>query len=716
MGIIGSIRKHSWIAVAIVGIAIIAFILGDLTKNRSGIPDVGKVDGAVLTSQRFNELVQEMENNYKMQMQTTQVPADAEMQIREQVWQNFVNETLLGEQTDKMGLQVSAAEVNDMFTGTFVHPYLSQIPAFCDPQTHQYDTRRVAQIMADFDRIDTASRRALLEVEQYVKRDRLQQKYSGIIAAGFYMPKAIANQVASYGAEATNLRLAMVPLQSVADEETPLTDADYQEYYNKHKADFKVSRFTQGMADEIRNLKFVAFPVNPTQQDLMDIQADVEKVWAEFQTIPDDEVAFFVNAESDRSYDSTYVKAESFKAPFDEMIAASSAGNMLAPVMAGDEWMMAKVISSAVRPDSLRASTIYILNSNAGGNITRSNDQAKQLADSVLALLNAGRMTFEQAVEQFSDDPQKGETKGDMKWQLDGGYGFLNEKIVNTPVGGTFLFEHPQGVGYFVVKVTDKTPASKKYRVALITREIAPSNNTNRAVYNDALSFAGANRTVKEFEDAVQKDNLQWRDAQIIKMSDNLAGIRNARSVVQWAFDEKTEVGTVANQVYDCDGMFIVPALVSTSKNGYLTLEQVRQTPGFGIERQILNEKKGDLLMARAEEAVKVGGDINSIATKLNVAVDTLEGVSFADYYLGRFGMEPKVQAVATAAKSGIAGPVKGANGVYVLQVDGKSPREAVNADMVKAQLEQGYGSKMRSVTHVLKENAKITDQRNKFF
>ena len=97
MGIIGSIRKHSGWAVAIVGIAILAFILGDLTKNNGGIPDVGKVNGEVLTSQRFNEKVAEMENNYKMQQQTTQVPAEMENQIREQVWAQFVDESLMEE-------------------------------------------------------------------------------------------------------------------------------------------------------------------------------------------------------------------------------------------------------------------------------------------------------------------------------------------------------------------------------------------------------------------------------------------------------------------------------------------------------------------------------------------------------------------------------------------------------------------------------------------
>ena len=401
MGIIGSIRKHSGWAVAIVGIAILAFILGDLTKNNGGIPDVGKVNGEVLTSQRFNEKVAEMENNYKMQQQTTQVPAEMENQIREQVWAQFVDESLMEEQTAKLGLRVTPAEVNDMYTGHFIHPYVRQ--SFTDPQTGQFDVRFVNQFIENFDQIDTMRRMQWVELEKYCKTDREQQKYSTLINSGFYMPKALASKVAEYAGTVANVRVVTMPFSSVSDDEATVADADYEKYYNEHKAEFRVR-------EELRDLDFIAFPVNPTPQDLADIQEQVNKTWAEFQTVPADEVAFFVNAESDRSYDSTYKRANTFKAPFDEQIAAAKDGDMLAPVMAGNEWMMAKVISSAVRPDSLRASVVYILNQNAGGNIMRSDAQAKSLADSVLALLNGNKMSFEQAVEQYSDDPQKAET------------------------------------------------------------------------------------------------------------------------------------------------------------------------------------------------------------------------------------------------------------------------------------------------------------------
>ena len=118
--------------------------------------------------------------------------------------------------------------------------------------------------------------------------------------------------------------------------------------------------------------------------------------------------------------------------------------------------------------------------------------------------------------------------------------------------------------------------------------------------------------------------------------------------------------------------------------------------------------------MERANAAVKAGQDINSIATAMNVTVDTLEGVSFSDYNLQQFGMEPKVLAAVAATQSGIVGPVKGANGVYVVQVDGKMPREVNPNEMNR--MEQGLSVKSRYASQVLRSAAKIVDQRIKFF
>ena len=704
MGIIGSIRKHSWVAVALVGIAIIAFILGDLTKNNRGIPDMGKVNGETLSRQRFDELVEQTENNYKQQQQIAQVPSEVQSQIRESVWQNFVEETLFEEQAKKLGIQVTPAEMSDMYTGTFIHPYLRQY--FTNPQTGVYDTMGVRRTIENITSMDTAQRLQWVELEKAVKKDRKQQKYASLILSGFYMPQTIAAKLADYSKEVSNVRVAALPFQSVADEEVTLADADYKNYYEEHRAEFRV-------VDEFRDIEFIAYPVNPTPQDLAEIESGVQKTWEEFQTIEDEEIPYFVNGESHRSYDSTYVKASSFKAPLDAQIEAAAPGTFIAPAMVGNEWQMAKVMNTAVRPDSLRATYIIVCNNRVDASITtRSDAQAKQLADSVMRLINSKSISVEEAVEQFSDDPQKAQNKGDLNWVLDGGYGFFNEQVVNTPVGQSFVVADPREIGYMVVTVTDKTPASKKYRVALITREIVPSKATNDAVYTQAHKFASQNRTLKSFEATAQQDNMQVRSARVGMMSENLAGVPNAREIVRWAFDEKTQIGAVTDQVYECDGMYIVATLKDVFKKGYATLDQVRPM----IEQEVRREKKAELLMARAEEAAKVAKDINAVAAKLNVAVDTLDSVAFNGNYFGKFGMEPKVQSVIAATKSGITGPVKGASAVFMVQVDNKVKVDGVDGAIVRNQMEQGYRNKMRQITEVLRLKAKIEDTRNMHF
>ena len=705
MGIIGSIRKHSWIAVAVVGVAIVAFIIGDLTKNNRGIPDMGKINGSTITYQRFNELIEETENNYKRQQGVNQIPADVEYQLRDQVWQTLVGETLTDEQFEKLGLTVSPAELNDMYVGTFIHPYLRQ--SFTDPKTGEYQTQAIQYYVDNFENLDTNQRMQWVELEKAVKTDRKQQKYSSLISRGMYMPTNIAKQMAGMGSKVSNAYAVNLSYQSVSDDEITLTEEDYQNYYNKHKAEFR-------LRDEMRELDYIVYPIVPTTKDMADIEAGVQKVWEEFQTVEPDELIFFVNAESDHSYDSSYRKASEFASPMDSALMACGEGSFVAPRIVGNDWMMAKVLKVANRPDSLRASAIYIFNDKVGGDITRSDDQAKLLADSVMSAVRSGSMSFEEAVSKYSDDPQKADNNGDMEWQRDGNYGFINEDIINTPEGGVFVVKHPNEVGYFVVKVTGKTAPHKKYRVATISRAIAASEATTRNIYNTANRFAGNNRTYAEMTAAAQAENLQVRNAMVNPMSYTMAGIKNARSIVQWAFNEKTEAGTVADQIFEADDMYIVAALKDVYKVGYATLDQVRNM----IESQVRIEKKAELLKARLEEAKAANANLTAIAAKVNVSIDTLDSISFNDYFLGKYGMEPKVQAtIAATAANTLVGPIQGANGVYMVNVNDKADNPtAPDPAAIRSQKEQSFMQGLRNIQQVLKDHAKIVDQRNKFF
>ncbi|MBR4803785.1 MAG: SurA N-terminal domain-containing protein, partial [Bacteroidales bacterium] len=151
MAIIGTIRKHSGIAVAVVGIAIVAFVIGDVFKRQSSIPDLAKIDGETVMNTTFEAKVKDIEERYKRQRGVEQLSNDESFQIREQAWTEILEDKILGKQYKKLGIVVTEKEMADMYVGEFIHPYLRQI--FSDPNTGMYNTQGVTQTMNNFDQL-----------------------------------------------------------------------------------------------------------------------------------------------------------------------------------------------------------------------------------------------------------------------------------------------------------------------------------------------------------------------------------------------------------------------------------------------------------------------------------------------------------------------------------------------------------------------------------
>lgn len=716
MGAIGSIRKHSWIAVLIVGIAIVAFIIGDLTKNRNaGQFEIAKVGNTTYTIQDFNDKYEELKANYMRNQGVDQVTTDMEYRLREQVWQSMVEDTIMGTQYAKLGLRVTEDEANSMMfeDGTYTHPYMRQW--FTDPSTGQYNAQAAARYFRDqYEQLEPEMQRDITAMREEVVNSKLQEKYNNLVSNGFYVPTKLAEAEAELGGTRNDVVVAMLSYQTVSEENATPEEADYQKYFKEHRAEIETSMGLR-MYDEIRKIEYIAYPIVPSTEDLAKISAEVDTIWSEFQTVEEENISEFVygNSKPSVSYDSSYMKASQFIG-IDSLIERAGVGGYIAPQQIGNEWVMARVMGVANRPDSLKASVVLVLNSTAGlENVTRSDEEAKLVADTVEALLKAKDANIEEIVAKYSDDPRKGQDKGDMGWQLDGGYGFLNEDIIKTPEGGVFTYKRPDDLGYVVVKVTGKTTPLKKYRVAKVTREIAPSNTTSTQVYNKASWFIGQNRNEAEMIASASNENLTVREAMTTSMMNQLPGLENCRSIVQWAFDKKRKVGDVSEEVYSCGDMYVVVALKDIYNKKNLSVDKIRTD----IEQQVRLEKRANYLMAEAEGIAKNTKDIAAIATQKNLTLDTLTGVGFRDYYMGRYGMEPKVQAqVAMAKPEVVTGPVRGASGVYFIKVINRQKDENSNAETTKTMMSREYSRKSSSAMQVLKNATKIKDNRNRFF
>lgn len=704
MGIIGNIRKHSWIAVLIVGIAIIAFIIGDLNKG-SKQKAFAKIDGDEVTYDYFNARVATLEEENGMRGNTSYA-------FKENVWQEIIQERLLGKEMDALGIVVTDAEVSDMYIGRFIHPSLQQ--QFTNPQTGVYDRMGISNYVSQIDEMpDTMIAKVQwLRFQERVREDRQRSKYFAMLQTGMYMPNAIAAKIAEISNKQSDVRVAGM-LYSQATEEVELTDADYQQYFNTHKKEINRDVFRMDNREQ-REVMYAVFTAQPSQSDMAEIQGEVDEWWAQMQEMEEPALIDFVNIHG--GYDSIYVSSDIFGAPLDTVIKGSHAGSMISPMVVNSltkegsnrytygMYVMGKVLKTEMRPDSVRASVIFIPNNNYNPNLGRTVEAADHLRDSAMAAIRSG-MPFEEAVRQFSIDTTNG---GDLDWRLDGTLIFGDE-VVHHNVGEVFEQEIPGKAGHYIVKVTGKTTPVLKYRVALASKPITPSTDTERDVRDRANQFASQFSTCQAMMDGAQSQNVQLRSALLISMSDSLTGYGNTRDAVRWAFNEKTTAGSISGEIYNSDYSYIVCGLREIYVPNNLTLDQMRTV----IEPRLRIEKLGEKLVAEAEEIMKGKKDINAIAAAMNTTVDSVAGVGF-NGYLGRNGMEPKATAAIAAKKdTGIIGPIQGASGVYVISVDNNSTKpEPVNVESIRNRYENIGMNALSFIIPILQNRVKIVDNR----
>ncbi|QQR96343.1 MAG: SurA N-terminal domain-containing protein [Bacteroidota bacterium] len=185
MAIIGKIRSKAGLLIGIIGLSLVAFILGDLlTSNRSFIQGntttAGIIGGKKISIQDFEAKVQQNIENYKLSQGKDQIDQQTTDQLRDQTWGQMLNEELIGKQIAKTGLVVSSDELFDMVQGNDIHPQIKQ--AFSDPNTKQFDKKNVIQFLKNMDNDQTGRTRAQwVNFENSIKEERLNQKYFDLI-------------------------------------------------------------------------------------------------------------------------------------------------------------------------------------------------------------------------------------------------------------------------------------------------------------------------------------------------------------------------------------------------------------------------------------------------------------------------------------------------------------------------------------------------------
>ncbi len=705
MAVIGKIRSYSGLLIVVIGIALAAFVLGDFFGyGPSGrqTPDVGKIGKNAINYMEFERRAADQLENLKMETGMTVVsPMDA-FQVRQQVWNSMVREYLLDAELEKLGINVSPEELFDMIHGRNPHSLI--VRSFTNPADGSFDPQQVISFLRSFDQLDPSIRNQWTSLEQFIKRERAENKYQTLIRKGYHVPAILAARDFQDRNNSADFRLVYKTYSEIEDSLVKVSDRDLRRVYDENKERFR--------RDASRGLEYVTFTVAATQQDMDLLRAELEELRDEF--VQTEDLAAFVNAVSDQRFDPRFLGRNEMSPLLAEVFQNAEPGAVFGPYTEDNAFILARLADIQFRPDSMRASHILVAFAGSRGStpdIMRSMDEARERADSILQVVRRAPGRFGELAGSLSDDLSASFNQGDLEWFPDGAMVTpFNEAVVNASVGSFLTVETDFGV--HVVHVTGKSALARKYQVAKLTRNIEPSSQTYQSVYAQASEFASGLRKNKNFREVAEEQDLVVRMAENIRSMDiSLPGIDNPRPIIQWAFWEDTKKGSVS-RIFELDNRFVVATVTRMLDEGIPPLDMIRDE----VMALAVREKKFETISQQMKQA---GTTLDQVAAALQSEAEEMIDIRFTAGSLPGIGAEPAVVGTVFGLESGmLSSPVKGNLGVFMAEVMRKDAA-AIPEDLSpnKRILQSSFGNRVPGeVLEALRKSARITDNRVMFY
>ncbi len=268
---------------------------------------------------------------------------------------------------------------------------------------------------------------------------------------------------------------------------------------------------------------------------------------------------------------------------------------------------------------------------------------------------------------------------------------------------------------YNLIRLVDRQVIedSLMVRVAILRHELSPSTKTYQNTFAKANKFVTENRTLDQFNTAIETEGLTKRTQPRLTASTyQIAGIDNPRQIVRWAFEDKTKVGDVST-IFELDNMFVVAALTEIIPEGYAPLEKVAEQSKYPI----LNKKKGEIAVERMKAC---GTDYNRMVSELGAENTTVSDISMESRSVGNFGIESDVIGIIMGMKEGeVVGPIAGNSSAFVIKnVKRVAPAALSDYSNIEREKKAQFDNKVFNggVYNALRNNAKIEDNRVLFY
>lgn len=715
MAAIGKIRSWGPALVAVIGLALFAFVAGDLFRGCESSNVASKQRLAVVNGEKINaidyqkyveEYTEAMKTEFAMQGRT---PSDEE--IRNSAWQELLNNKMIENEAKQLGITVTDEEIQNIINqGT--NQLLLSIPIqeFRNPQTGRFDANALKQFLAAYKQAQqnnpqlaeqlTPMYKYWLFKENQLKQNLLAQKYMTLL-----QESVLGNQVEAkfaFNAEnqESNVTLAYIDYNSINDNDVKITDGDLKEKYNQFKERFYIPQ-------ELREIKYIQVVKTASAAD----KADLEKKMQQFE----EDLRTAENVEQVVNKSQSLVKYAGVPVaktllPVDIAMKLDSIGvgttSKTFENKMDNTFNIVKLISKSNVADSIQYRLISVMAATPA--------ETKTKADSILNALQGGA-DFEAIAKKYQQTGEKSWITGVQQFQA------MQQARDNKPVFDAMnsmsvneIKNIPLTQGYIILQVLDKKAMQEKYDVAIIKKTIDFSDETSQEIYNKFNQFVASNRSLQDLEKNAAKAGYQVRELPALTTSaGNIAGIQGTREALKWTFEAKE--GDLSD-VFKCgnNDQLLVVALTKINPKGYMDLSN-QQVNSF-IKAEVIKDKKAESIAQKLKgvntiAAAKQKGcktvDIEQITLAAPVMVTTL------------MASEPALSgAVAATAKGKFSThPVKGNAAVYLFQVTDKKtlPGKFEEKQYVQQAAMTHMQQLFQAIQYELQRKANVTDNRYLF-
>ena len=712
MATLQKIRSKGPLLVIVIGLALFAFIAGDAWKvlqPHQGKQDVGEVNGEVLSAQDYQKMVDELSEVIKLTNGLNSLTEDQLNNVKDQVWQSYVNNKLIAEQAEKLGLKVTDAEIQSIIDqGT--HPLLMQTP-FRNPQTGMFDKDMLKKFLVDYANLN-ASQMPAQYVEYYQKmgafwqfvektlaQSTLAEKYQNLVAKSLISNPVAAEDAFNSRTEQSDLLLAGVPYSSINDSTVQVSDSEIKDLYNEKKEQFK-------QLVETRDIRYIDVKVGPSDADRKAVEKEVTEYSNQLASTTADFGTFVRSTGSSVNYSDVPVSKSVFPADVASRLDSTNVNEVYGPYynQTDDSFNAFKLLAKVSSPDSIQFRQIQVY--------ADTEEKTKTLADSIYNALKGGADFA--AVAKIYGQTGEATWVNAQSWEgseLDADNSKFINTLLNQPVNE--LANLNMGQANLILQVMNKKSMQTKYKVAVVKREVEFSKETYNAAYNKFSQFVAQNTTIDSMVKNAEESGYTLMPRTDLSSAEHyVGGVRSTREALKWIFAAKP--GEVS-PLYECgeNDHLMVVALDKIHEAGYRDINSVAEM----LRAEIRRDKKAEKIM----EEMKKYNSIAQVKGMKDAVSDSVKHVTFSApaYISVTRSSEPVIGAVAAkTAANKVSAPIKGNGGVYMIQVYAKEKgSEKFDAKQEEATLtNMAVRIAGNQLINDLYQKAKVVDQRYLFF